>query len=335
MDQATDRLPGIITIHDDKCIFGHTPEEHDEHLLCLMQSAKTNGIVFNSTKYHIRQPQIAFYGTVFTGQGMQPDPVKIQAIQDLPAPDLQTRLQSFLGLINYLQPFIPGPSNKTMFLCKQLAQWDWNPSTDAAFQHLKAWICQTLLKVTLTYYDRSKPVVVQTDMSEYGLSAALLQGGQPIAFASKTLTDVETCYMNTERESFLVCFGLEKFHTYIYGRHVIIENDHKPQEMIQYKPIHAAPPRLHWMLLCMQKYDYTICFKPGKDMVLADCLSCFPSNSNYLPIPLAQNIQHIQLSSADPDIIRGSVECNPVYSTVYHLTLRGWPEHIQEVPHIA
>ena len=78
---------------------------------------------------------------------------------------------------------------------------------------------------------------------------------------------------------------------------------------------------LQQMLLHMQKYDYTIHYKPGKDMVLADLLSCFPSNSNYLPIPL--------------DIIWGSMECNPVYSTVYCLTLQGWPDCIQAVPHIA
>ena len=103
-------------IHDDICMFGCTPEEHDEHLLCLMESAKTHGIVFNSAKCHIRQPQIASYGAVFTGQGMWPDPSKIQALQDLPAPDSQTKLQSFLGLINYLQPCIPGLSAKTDFL---------------------------------------------------------------------------------------------------------------------------------------------------------------------------------------------------------------------------
>ena len=34
MDQATDCLPGIIVIHDDICMFGRTPEVHDEHLLC-------------------------------------------------------------------------------------------------------------------------------------------------------------------------------------------------------------------------------------------------------------------------------------------------------------
>ena len=70
--------------------------------------------------------------------------------------------------------------------------------TAALFQCLKAWICQAVLKVTLAYYDRSKPVVVQTDTSEYGVGAALLQGGQPIAFASKTRTDVETFYANIE-----------------------------------------------------------------------------------------------------------------------------------------
>ena len=100
--------------------------------------------------------------------------------------------------------------------------------------------------------------------------------------------DCETHYMNIERQCLSVCLGLEKFHTYIYRRHVIIENDHKLLEMIQHKPIHAALPRLQWMPLHMQKYDYTIQYKSDKDMVLADHFSHFPSNLNYLPIPLAQ-----------------------------------------------
>ena len=92
MDQATDSLSGIIAIHDDICIFGHTTEEHDEHLLYLVETVKDYGIVFNSTKCHIRQPQIAFYGSVLTVQDMWPDPAKIQALQDLPTPDSQAKL---------------------------------------------------------------------------------------------------------------------------------------------------------------------------------------------------------------------------------------------------
>ena len=220
-----------------------------------------------------------------------------------PHTNSQAKLQSFLGLINYLQPFIPGLSAKTIFLHEQLARWDWNPSTDAAFQCLKAWICQTLFNATLAYYDRSKPVVVQMDESEYRLGAALIQSSHPIAFTSKTLTDIETHYANIGRECLSVYFSLEKFHTYMYGRHIMVENDHKLLEMIQHKPIHVAPPQLQQMLLHMQKYDYTIWSKPSKDMLLANCLSHFPSHSNYLPIPIAHNVQHVQLSNAEQDII--------------------------------
>ena len=200
MDQATDCLPSIITTHDDICIFSHTPEEHDWHLLCLMNTAKEHGILFNIIKCQIRQPQIAFYSTVFTAQGMWPDPSKFQALQDLPTPNSQTKLQSFLGLINYLQSFIPCISAKTMFLHEQLAEWDWNPSTDAAFQHPKAWICQTLLIATPVFYNWSKPAVVQMDASEYRLGATLIQSSYPQAFASKTVTDIDACYTNIERE---------------------------------------------------------------------------------------------------------------------------------------
>ena len=67
-----------------------------------------------------------------------------------------------------------------------------------------------LLKTTLAYYDCTKPLILQTDASEYGLSTALIQNNRPIAFTSKTLTDVETRYANIERECLLVVFGLEK-----------------------------------------------------------------------------------------------------------------------------
>ena len=108
MDQITNRLAGIIAIHDDICVFGKTREEHDTHLLWLMKTASTNGLVFNSHKCSIKQPQVTFYGAIFTAQGMKPDPMKIQALQDLSTPENDKQLQSFLGLLIILQPFLPG-----------------------------------------------------------------------------------------------------------------------------------------------------------------------------------------------------------------------------------
>ena len=246
--------------------------------------------MFNSSKGQIRQPQIAFYSAVFTNKGMQPGPFKIQFLQDLPTPNSPVKPQPFLGQIHYLQTLILGLSHKSMYLLEQLAKWDWNPSIDAAFECLKPWICQTLLITTIVYYDWSKLVITQTDASEYGLGAAFLQSSWPIAFTNKTLADIKTHYANIEQECVSVWFGLKNFHTYLYGRHVIIQNDHKPLEMTKQKPIHPAPACLQCMLLHMQKYNYTIQYNTGKEMVLANNLSHFSSLKESLPIPIHQNI---------------------------------------------
>ena len=86
MDQITERLPGIIAIHDDICVFGKTQQQHDKHLLQLLKTASAKGLVFNSRKCQISKPQITFFGTIFSAKGMKPDPIKIQALQDLPTP---------------------------------------------------------------------------------------------------------------------------------------------------------------------------------------------------------------------------------------------------------
>ena len=44
---------------------------------------------------------------------------------------------------------------------------------------------------TLWYFDTNKPVVLQVDASKIGLEATLLQDDEPVAYASKALTDTE------------------------------------------------------------------------------------------------------------------------------------------------
>ena len=138
--------------------------------------------------------------------------------------------------------------------------------------------------------------MIQTDASEYELGAALLQNGQQIIFASKTLTEVESPHANIERECLTVCYSLEVFHAYMYGRHITVQNDHKPLELIHQKPMHAAAPHLQCMLLCLQKYDCTIQYTYGKEMVLAERLSLFPSHKENFSIELLKHIDHIYVS---------------------------------------
>ena len=46
MDLISDRLPGIIAIHDDICMYGKDTTEHNNNLLQLMNTAQEQGLVF-------------------------------------------------------------------------------------------------------------------------------------------------------------------------------------------------------------------------------------------------------------------------------------------------
>ena len=70
-------------------------------------------------------------------------------------------------------------------------------------------------------------------------------------------------------------------------------------------------------------------------MVLADCLSQFPSRKQNMPIELHHNIHNRHFASDKLNIVRGAVERDPIHSPVYRLTLNGWPDRIQEVLQIA
>ena len=66
------------------------------------------------------------------------------------------------------------------------------------------------------YYDPNKELRLQVDASKYGLGAVLLQEGNPIGYASKSLTDCEINYAQIEKELYAILFGCKRFHQYVY-----------------------------------------------------------------------------------------------------------------------
>ncbi|KAK3773726.1 hypothetical protein RRG08_001453 [Elysia crispata] len=101
--------------------------------------------------------------------------------------------------------------------------------------------------------------------------------GKPIAFASRTLSQSERTYAQTEKELLAVVFGLQKFHHYTYGRKVTVVTDHKPLVAICSKPLHRAPRRLQALLLKTQTYDYDMMRMSGTQIPISDALSRAPT----------------------------------------------------------
>ena len=209
----------------------------------------------------------------------------------MPPPQNKEELHTFLGLMNYLAQFIPKFSQKAhdlRALLKQDAYWVWEPSHQKCFDNLKAEIKHS---ACLKYYDTKKPLFLDVDASLKGLGAALVQDGCPVAFASKTLTDTQSRYTNIEREMLAVIWGIKQYHQYLFGRSFKVITDHKPLEAICKKPLWSTPPRLQRMLMRIQDYDYTLTYRPGRDMILADSLSRLPDPTNKGEIHLDVRVE--------------------------------------------
>ena len=137
-------------------------------------------------------------------------------------------LQSFNGMVNYLKWFSPvltELSEPLCRLCKQDTVWAWESEQQEAFDKIKSAI--TTLPV-LTYFDKNKDHITQTDASKTGLRAALLQDGQPVVYASRALTGTECRYSNIERELLGVIYELKRLHHKTFGHSITVETDHQP-----------------------------------------------------------------------------------------------------------
>ena len=332
MDQFLKECPGCIGIANDITVHGHTEAEHENHLCNLMQVACKYGVVFNPQKTHVKAPALNFFGCLYDANGVHLDPEKVDAVHALPAPTNVTEPQDFLGMVTYLSPFIHGLSTLTTSLqelLKKDADFTWNASYESAFEQVKQAI---MSDTTLRYFDPSLQVTIQVDASQVGLGAALLQNNKPIAFASKALTDAEHRHANIEREMLAAVFGAEQFRTYIYGWSFMIESDHKLLESISRKNLADMPAQLQYMMLCLQGYDLTIHYCPGKEMVIPDTLSRFSPwpGPNF---PLDITIHHACITPTHKEAFQQAFVNDPEMRALADLIITGWPKDIKEVPH--
>ena len=107
MDQILDRCKGVIGIADDIIIHGKDDAEHDRRLHKFMKITREYGLVLNKKKCEVLCNSVKFFGCVCDKHRAHPDPSKVSAIKEMPAPQNKGELQSFLGMATYLSPFIP------------------------------------------------------------------------------------------------------------------------------------------------------------------------------------------------------------------------------------
>ncbi len=168
-----------------------------------------------------------------------------------------------------------------------------------------------------------------------------MQNGQPVAYASRALTEAETQYVQIEKELLAIVFACEHFEYYVYGREdVNVETDHQPLVPIVLKPLNKAPNRLQRMLLRLQNFNLKVVYKKGQDVFLADTLS-----RAFLPAVKAsdfvlylEEVDHTMTLAIPEDQLQELKQVagqDPVSQVLSSTIRQGWPNSKSEVTELV
>ena len=98
-----------------------------------------------------------------------------------------------------------------------------------------------------------------------------------------------------------------------------------------FKNLADAPAHLQRMLLHLHDYDIHIKYQPGREMLIADALSCYaPLATPAITLKVSANHLHIMPQKAID--FQDAVHSDPTLHALEEMILSGWPEDICDVP---
>lgn len=322
MESIIAGLKGVVVYLDDLLVTGSTQEEHDERLEKLLLRLASYGILLNKEKCIFNATCLEFLGYELSDEGIKPKESRVAAIQSFREPQNVSELRSFLGLVTYVGRFIPSLADKTESLRTLLRSGEkfvWCEQCQRSFEEIKQAVSNTDY---LGYYDPRDRCTVIADASPTGLGAVLLQhdkysNTRIISFASKTLTDLERKYCQTEREALGLVWAVDKFQLYLLGTHFKLITDCKPL-LFLFKERAKPCARIERWVLRLQCYRYEVEYKPGPEN-LADAISRLATSKAtefdvateaciyqvaITVVPDAVTLQEVEQGSAKDEVIQ-------------------------------
>ena len=277
-------VPGTLGYVDDYPLAHRTFPEHLSALRLAFEAIRDSGFLLKPSKCSFMLPEIPFLGRLVSASGNRPDPVDVQAIIDFPRPSSLKELQRFLGSAQWLSPFVTNFQSvlaPLRPLLSKSARWNWSPDCEAAFRAVKALMASPDM---LAFPDFSRTFTLETDASELGFGAVLLQDGRPVAYASRATKPAEQGGLHsTLLELACVVWAVEKFHVYLHGSLFELVTDHQALTFLRARA-HPHGKLARWAAT-LAGYDFTVTHRPGRLHTRADALSCaFPASPAASPV---------------------------------------------------
>jgi hypothetical protein len=114
-------------------------------------------------------------------------------------------------------------TGSTTYRSHQTGAFVWTDESQKAFDNMKE-VMGTCPMLALP--DFTLPFVLECDASSEGIEAVLMQGGHPIVFESRKLSQPERLYSIYDKEMLAIMHALTKFRQYLVGSKFVVKTNH-------------------------------------------------------------------------------------------------------------
>ena len=267
---AEESLKDTFAYLDNVTICGHDQAHHDKNLEEFLAASKRRNLTFNEEKCTYSTRTISILGSIVSEGEIRPDPERLTPLQQLPAPTDMKSQKRMIGLFSYYSQWIKDFSDKIRPLM-QNEEFPLPEEAHKAFDLLKLDIEHSVVGAI----DEDQPFQVETDASDYALSATLNQSGRPVAFFSRTLSGPELRHPAVEKEAAAIIEAVRKWKHYLTGRHFTLITDQQSVAFMFNSKLKGKIKNdkiMRWRLE-LSTYDFDIIYRAGEENVPADTLS--------------------------------------------------------------
>ena len=279
----------LVFYVDDVIIHSTSIDQHLKDIEDVLTRLHTHDVKINPAKSHFFADHLLFCGHVISPEGIQCDPKRTTAINNMQQPQTSTQLRSFLGCCNFYRRYIRNYACKTKILQDLLKQGvsvskKWTEHCTQAFEKLKLELTGSNI---LIHPDFNKPFILSTDWCINGIGAVLAQmvdgHERPVAFISRSLRPAEENYTAFEGELLAVVWATEVFRPYLAGQKFQLFTDHKALISLEKSKVGRV---LRW-INHLQEFEYDIEHRKGEHNANSDCPSRLPlSDDIHLTTPV-------------------------------------------------
>ena len=271
---------------DDIVIWSKTIDIHLQNVTTVLNALREHKLYCNPKKTKLFCTEIRFLGHRISSTGIEADEGKADRVTNWPTPSSAKHVRSFLGLVRYLNIFLPNLAKHTGVL-DELTRKEcdkdfppWTPRHQAAFDQIKHLVtsseCLTTIDPALM---PEYKIFVTTDASDFGSGAVLSFGptydkARPVAYDSRTFKGAELNYPVHEKEQLAIIRALAKWRTDLLGHKFEVWTDHRTLEHLNTQR-DLSRRQARWLEFLSQ-YDVTIHYIPGDKNNAADALSRLP-----------------------------------------------------------